>query len=716
MQGFDPSISSVWHKRELTPVEQLRQCARLAFPHAAPSKTEGVNQTIKEVWFQLAKSLGITEVALAKALSDYLHIDYPDSLTPAPALIHQCPSAVARQSQMLPLCEEDGKVFIVTASPFDDDPLNKARFIFGKTVELLIAPPQLIEEAIHKAYSEQTDLLTQRLNDVSSPGDEGGSLHNSDNATENMVRTMLKSAIEKRASDIHLKPFVRGSEIRHRIDGVLQRVTLLPDGVGERIVRYFKAHGKMNPSNSSIPQDGRMSLTFNDIQFELRLSVLPATGGENLVIRFLEQGKIFSLAKISLSVLASQALKKMLSNVSGLILMTGPTGSGKSTTLYAMLSEINRIGINITTIEDPVEYRVNGLTQVQVNEKAGLTFPSVIRSCMRQDPDVLLVGEIRDAETAQIAMQAAVTGHLVLSTLHTNDAVTTVARLAGLGIHPTVLSESLIGAVSQRLVRKLCEHCKVEVTPAAMQAEEALFQQITGIAPSFRAGHCEHCNETGYAGRIPVIEIFENSEAIASLIASGEVNGERLAQENTASVKSLAGSASRLIVSGDTSVAEVMRVLGSAFWQKLATEFGTQAPSSPPSINQQEKSVNLSVLLISHDQGLIADMTELLADKNMPCLSCSTADEASVLLQNNDQICFIIGDLENQEDDANLAFFQEARVKLYWSYLPALLLIPHGHEALQEKLRGIGVISEMLMKPITPEEIDHRLQSYLQAH
>lgn len=713
MQGFNPNHSSVWPRQELSPVAQLRECARLAFPHSQIPSSEDADENIKDVWDQLAKCLSVTDMALAKALSAFLHIDYPENLTPAARLIHQCPSAIARDNLILPLCEQDGTVFVVTASPFDEDPPNKMKFIFGKPVELVIAPPHLIEEAIHKAYSKKADILTQQLSDVALPDNTKSGETGSDNATESLAQVMLKNAIKKRASDIHLKPFIRGSEVRFRIDGVLQRVALLADEVGERIIRYFKARGKMNPSNSSIPQDGSMSLTFDDKQFELRLSVLPATGGESLVIRFLEQGRIFSLANTQLSVLASQALKKMLTNVSGLILMTGPTGSGKSTTLYAMLSEINRIGINITTIEDPVEYRVNGLTQVQANEKAGLTFPSVIRACMRQDPDVLLIGEIRDAETAQVAIQAAVTGHLVLSTLHTNDAVTTVARLAGLGIHPTVLAESLIGAVSQRLVRKLCNHCKIEVSPDAMQTEEALFEQITGITPSFRAGHCKQCNETGYSGRIPVIEIFENSAEVAALVANGIISREQLAQENNGPVKSLAGSASRLIVSGETSVAEVMRVLGVTFWQHLATEFGTQASASIPAINQQQQSSALSVLMISQDPLLIADMTQLLAEKNIPCLSCATADEASALLQQDDQICFIIGDLEHQQDEANVALFNEARIKLYWSYLPALLLIPNGHQALQEKLRDIGVISEMLEKPISAEEIYHRLQSYL---
>ena len=349
---------------------------------------------------------------------------------------------------------------------------------------------------------------------------------------------------------------------------------------------------------------------------------------------------MYSLSGTGLSLSALQSIRRMLSNASGMVLMTGPTGSGKSSTLYSMVAEVNRIGVNIITIENPVEYQVPGITQVEVNDKAGLTFPSVIRSCMRQDPDILLVGEIRDEETAEIALQAAITGHLVLSTLHTNDAASSVARLIGLDIPPAVLSDALVGVIAQRLVRQLCKECRVPIDEGSLNAQEALFKKLSNISPSYRENGCEACNHSGYTGRLPVTEILEITPDMAKLIADGNTHSELLKRENQGQNKTLAGSAARLVVSGETTVNEAVRVIGRDFWSGLGFEYGTRVPVNLPSVDEEQENLN-GILIISADENIVSGLEQALSDNNVKSLSCQTASEASRLLRENEQIYFI---------------------------------------------------------------------------
>jgi type II secretory ATPase GspE/PulE/Tfp pilus assembly ATPase PilB-like protein len=704
-------ISGTWLRSDLSPVEQLRAAAVRAFPTGKALKTIDLNGGRTEVWERLAKAAGVTDKAFAAAIAEILGLLPADNLEPDTGVLSRIPTALVRQEMLLPLREEAGLLVLATAFPFQGAGINRARFASGKSLDLRVTPPAELDEAIHRAYMKETDRLSGRVSSSMNIQSEADGQPEFSSATEKLARGMLLKAIAMRASDMHLKPYLRGSEIRFRVDGILRRIALLPDGVGARIIRYFKANGDMDPTMHHLPQDGRMSLTANERQYDLRISVLPATGGESLVIRFLEQGRTYSLSNTGLSPAALQAIRRMLSNANGVVLMTGPTGSGKSSTLYSMVGEINRVGINITTIENPVEYRVLGITQVEVNEKAGLTFPSVIRSCMRQDPDVLLVGEIRDQETAEIAIQAAVTGHLVLSTLHTNDAVTSVARLVGLGIQPVALSDALVGVIAQRLVRRLCPQCRVPIPEDTLPTDEALFKSLSNISPSFRAGGCEACGNTGYQGRLPVVEIFEVTPEISQMIAAGSLRAEQLKLEDHGQHRTLAGSASRLIVSGETTVQEAVRVIGRDFWPGLAKEYGTTAPANPPMV--KEEAVDSSaVIIISSDEDYINEVEQVLVKNSLALYSCTTAAQANQLLRENEEIFFAIVDLHSQPDEDNVEWVRDARVELYWSYLPAILLLPADHPDLQDKLVADGAISEMRTKPVKPSFLLERIKAY----
>ena len=697
-------------RSELSPIEQLRAAASHAFPDIDELAKTDIRGNHMEVWERLSKAAGVTTQEFAIAIADTLGFQVIDDLRPEPGVLSLVPLSLARSELLLPLREENNHLYLATALPFGSAGIDQARFATGKNLELCIAPPEDLDLAIHEAYQLETDRLSGHVSSMML--DEGAEQKQShvSSATEKLARSFLTKAINMRASDMHLHPFHRGSEVRYRIDGVLKRVVLLPDGVGDRIIRYFKAHGEdMDPTVNNIPQDGRMALTVEGRQFDLRISALPASGGESLVIRFLEQGRVYSLSNTELSLASLQIIRRLLTNSSGIILMTGPTGSGKSSTLYSMVAEINRIGINIITIENPVEYRVPGITQVEVHEKAGLTFPSVIRSCMRQDPDVMLIGEIRDQETAQIAVQAAVTGHLVLSTLHTNDAVTSISRLAGLGIDPTVLSDALIGIIAQRLVRRLCKKCRVPVDEKSLTVEEELFKDICHVVPSYRSTGCESCVNTGYWGRLPVVEIFELTSEISQTIAEGNINTEKLKRENQGQNKTLAGSAARLVISGETTVFEAARVVGKEFWSDLAYEYGTKAPAAVPVLKEKKETVS-SVLLMSSDKAFISNMEKAFHNKHISCYACQTTKQANKLLHEHEEIFFIIFDLQDRPDKENVEFIRNARIELYWSYIPSITLLPPERPELKDTLIADGSISEMHTKPVEHSHIVERIR------
>ncbi len=405
-----------------------------AFPASEALRTLISDQSLVTAWKQLAVAAGVDKWALAGAIAKELSLEAPGSLnSPDPFAAQLLPENLAREYFMLPLREESGVLVVACAAPYDENGLQRVHFVTNRTLKVLVVPPDELEWAIVNAYSRLTQLHANQIGTLlwTAEGKTVGPDASGEHALVQLARSLLMEAIKARASDIHIQPFSGGGLVRIRVDGVLQRMAFVPGPVLQALLRYFKAQGGMDPTNDRVPQDGRMSLVLGSHDYDLRLSVLPASRGERLVIRFLDQSRVYKLSGAGLSTAAMQSLRKLGANSSGVVLITGPTGSGKTSTLYAMLAEINRTGVSIITVENPVEYRVAGISQVEVNAKAGLTFASALRSILRQDPDIILIGEIRDGETADIAMQAALTGHLVLSTLHTNDALTTALDRSG---------------------------------------------------------------------------------------------------------------------------------------------------------------------------------------------------------------------------------------------------------------------------------------------
>lgn len=435
--------------------------------------------------------------------------------------------AIAKRYVLIPIKHEDNLLTVAMSDPLNVFAIDDIRISTGMDVKPVIATKTDVLKAIDKHYSvtsankaaqeisKQVDEL-YKVND--SDDDEKMALEVNSSPAVKLVNSLLEQAIKGRASDIHIEPFEQFIRMRFRIDGELQETMRSEVKTLSALVTRIKIMGGMNIAEKRIPQDGRISYSFQNKEYDLRVSVLPTVFGEKVVMRIAEtRASVVSKTQLGFQEEDLKKFDALLKNPHGIILVTGPTGSGKSTTLYTALKELNQPNVNIVTVEDPVENVVEGVNQVNVNTKAGLTFANALRSILRQDPDIVMIGEIRDGETAEIAVKAAITGHLVLSTVHTNDAPSTVNRLVDMGIEPFLLSSSLVGVIAQRLVRRICKSCKKEYIPS-----EAELRTLGVSDPNFRlykGTGCKECNNTGYRGRIGIHEILVINKEIREAIS-----------------------------------------------------------------------------------------------------------------------------------------------------------------------------------------------------
>lgn len=430
---------------------------------------------------------------------------------------------------LIPFGFDNNKIKVALADPLNIFAIDDVAISTGFEIESFISKKDDIKKFIGIYYSSQQvsnaaiqlAKESEKLIKVSkSMTAEDINEVNSAPAVK-MVDYMFRNSVELKASDIHIEPFEHEIRIRYRIDGKLKTInTLGIESLGPLVTR-IKIMAGLNIAEKRIPQDGRIMTNVDGKDIDLRVSVLPVVNGEKIVIRILNTGgSVLSKNKLGMSEENIKRLDRIIANPHGIVLVTGPTGSGKSTTLYSVLKELNSSDVNIITVEDPVEFTMNGVNQVNVNEKAGLTFASGLRSILRQDPDIVMVGEIRDEETAEIATRAAITGHLVLSTLHTNDAPSSIVRLIDMGIKPYLVSTSVMGVVAQRLVRRICDKCKVPYE-ANLYEKELLGQDIDKPLIIYKGNGCGYCNETGYTGRIGIYEIMEMTREHREVINSG---------------------------------------------------------------------------------------------------------------------------------------------------------------------------------------------------
>ena len=427
----------------------------------------------------------------------------------------------------IPVKEDEISVYVAFKNPFDVMAQDKVQNLFNrKLLKVAIAQPTQIEKYISKLALNESikDVITEIRRELSSSASQGQNTENS--GILKLIEIILKTSIQSRASDIHIEPTETNCIVRSRIDGMLSETFIFDKDIYPPMVSRMKLLSNMDIAERRRPQDGRFSAQILDKEYDFRISTLPILNGESIVLRILDKSKvIINLEDLGMHPDNFAKFKKSMKAPYGIILVTGPTGSGKTTTLYGALNDIKSVKTKIITVEDPVEYQLNMIQQVHVNEKAGLTFVSALRSILRQDPDVIMIGEIRDQETLRIAIQAALTGHLVFSTLHTNDAISALPRMIDMGIEPYLVSGALVCIEAQRLVRKLCPHCKQKIT-----LSQKAFDEVKKFIPEnyqfYKSVGCPQCSQTGYLGREMISEILPISDHIASMVANGASKDE----------------------------------------------------------------------------------------------------------------------------------------------------------------------------------------------
>jgi general secretion pathway protein E len=512
----------------------------------------------------------------AKVLATYYGLSYSDTVNPGEhytELLAQVPLAFAKHHQLLPLFRQEGTATVAVADPGEIAALDDLRVLLGVPVQPLVVPKPLLHEALTRAYdhaSQSTqDLLDtldekaldleaadwQEPRDLLEANDEAPILR--------LVNSLFYQASKERASDIHIEPFEQELVIRFRIDGILYDTLSPPKAIQPLLVSRLKVMAGLNIAEKRLPQDGRIRLKVAGKDIDIRVSVIPTAFGERVVLRLLDRATaLLGLEELGLSGDNLELMFRLIRQSHGIILVTGPTGSGKTTTLYAALSKINTSDKNIITIEDPIEYQLRGIGQMQANPKIDLTFAAGLRSILRQDPDVIMVGEIRDVETAEIAIQAALTGHLVFSTLHTNDAFGAVSRLLDMGTEPFLISSSLLGVMAQRLVRRVCPLCRQAYVP---EEREILRLGLTPEAVSgrtfYRAGAgCEMCRHKGYRGRTGIHELLMFNDEVRALVMQRADAASLRRAVVSKGMTTLRDDGAEKILAGMTTVEEVLRV------------------------------------------------------------------------------------------------------------------------------------------------------------
>jgi type II secretory ATPase GspE/PulE/Tfp pilus assembly ATPase PilB-like protein/8-oxo-dGTP pyrophosphatase MutT (NUDIX family) len=537
----------------------------------------------------------VTDDEVLEALATRARVRIATDLLVSSQAREKVSERLARRFGILPLAVSESTLDIATSNPYDLDCEKILAFATRRTVRMCLASPDRIRERIEEVYApvervssildragtSSTSHVIEKADDTEAQLDE----KQVERPVIKLVDHIVAEGIATGASDIHLEAGESGIAVRYRIDGMLKEVMVLPKAVGVPLVSRIKIMSQMDIADRLRPQGGRARVAINGARVDLRVSTLPASHGEKVVIRILDsRAALRSVESLGLDPVDGPRMQKLLDVREGLILVTGPTGSGKTTTLYAALRMLQHRGVNIITVEDPVEYRIPGIVQVQIHEKAGLTFASALRSVLRQDPDVVLIGEIRDRETAAIALQASLTGHLVFATLHTNDACSSITRLTDLGVDSAKLAGALKGIVAQRLIRRLCVSCK-------QVANAGVPRRLVGSIPEssmiYIPAGCGECAMTGYSGRLAVTEVLVATPEVERAIAGNEPPEKLLAAARSSGTRSLWGCGAAQLVAGNTSAQELVRVLEPEGARAAASELTADYDLQNPIISER---------------------------------------------------------------------------------------------------------------------------------
>lgn len=510
----------------------------------------------------------VTADQVADALSEHLRIERVDFSRRylAPEIVELVPASMITSHHVLPLDIEDGILVVAMADPLDINVVDDLQRLTGRIIRPVVATEEEISEAFQRTRNiaqSARELLDDYRAEEKEEAEEPTQQYLGDAPGVRLANLILEQAIMQKASDIHLEPHEARMKVRYRIDGLLRDIMEIPRHLQGDVNSRIKVMAGLDITERRKPQDGRIQLNFNGYDVDLRISTLPTVYGEKIVARVLQRAShLMDLQEFGFSPGNLEKIERMLRLNQGLILVTGPTGSGKTTTLYAFLNRLNSPEKNIVTVEDPVEYRLDGVNHVQVNPRVGLTFAAGLRTVLRQDPDVIMVGEIRDEETAEIAVRSALTGHLVLSTLHTNSAVATISRLFNMGLEPYILSSTIIGVVAQRLVRRICPDCReqVELTNPVM----IRYIRSLGLEPPkvvYRGKGCPLCGNTGYRGRTALGEVMVFNKELRQAVERRAGEDELLELALRSGMTTLQQSAIAKLTAGVTTVDEIIRTV-----------------------------------------------------------------------------------------------------------------------------------------------------------
>jgi type IV pilus assembly protein PilB len=556
----DDYVLEVLKEEGLVTLEQIADVQRKMPPHGSlvDALISFKVLSYDEVLSILSSRFGMEMISLVN-----LHIP--------PEAIAAVPVDVARKYKIMPVSKHDNVLTVALGDPLEVDTLDSLRYVLKSEIEGVVALPAEITAALNRFYATDAsmetmiDQLTEGTVAMVSAGRsdlrEEADVSESDVPIIKLVSLIIYEAHRNRASDIHLEPLEKRFRVRYRIDGVMQEVDSPPKRLQAAIISRVKIMANMKISEKRVPQDGRIQVNVKGRELDLRVSTVPTGHGESVVMRILDkQNLALGLPKLGFLADDQETFTRLIGLPDGIILVTGPTGSGKTTTLYACLNFVNRPDRKIITVEDPVEYQMSGINQVQVREDIGLTFASALRSILRQAPNIVMIGEIRDGETARIATEASLTGHLVFSTLHTNDATSAIARLQDIGVKPFLVASSIRAVVAQRLIRNVCDHCKEEHKPTAteMKLLGAAADQFAGVQ-LYRGRGCGKCSLTGYSGRAGIFEIFFVTEEIQRMIFEKVSAVEIRQRARELGMRTLREDGLRKVIMGSTTLDEVLR-------------------------------------------------------------------------------------------------------------------------------------------------------------
>jgi len=667
-------------------------------------------ETLSGAWTTAAHACGVTPAHLAEAVARAFGLELADPRNVDALASRLIPERFARLYETAALAEDDQHLYVATADPTRLDAERDIGFASGRTVVFRVAPPQVVAELITSQYDggatfesvlgDLTEDLAAAVQVVEDAAPQEVDSEDAESApVVRLSNLIMRAAMEQNASDVHFEPGRGEGTVRMRVDGVMRVFMHMPMATHNRVTSRIKIMARLDIADRLHPQDGRARVQVDGTSLDLRISTVPTRESEKTVIRLLNPKGSEHLDSLGLSPDDLRRVRRLIGFRSGIVLVTGPTGSGKTSTLYAAIRELASTEVNVMTVEDPIEYEIPGITQMQVELKRNVTFSNALRAVLRQDPDVILIGEIRDSETAHIAVQASMTGHRVLATLHTNDAASAVSRLTDLGLDRASIANTLRGVLAQRLVRRICPHC-TKPHPGALTAAEEQLQTVYHVAPTMLGEGCTRCGGTGYLGRVPVLQVLSVTPAMTEMLGRGAPLAELERAAVAGGMHSLLEAGAARVASGETTLQELERVIGQGH------EVQPPAPVS--------KSANFGehrVLVIDDDATHRRIARRLLEKADFDVVEAVDGESGIDTLTRDTDFVLVLLDL-TLPGKSGRDVFEWMRRRGDLAEVPVVVLTASEDPETEAELMEIGV-DDYIRKPIEPRRFIARVRATL---